>query len=166
VDAFIVFSASYLHLVLLALAVGVFMQADRPTQWNLVKLAVLVFPLCVLAAQLSGSLIASPRPFVVDQVTPLIPAATDNGFPSDHTLLVMAVAAVVFAYQRKAGSVLFVLAAWVGIARILAHVHHPIDVVGSTVIALLITFVCYRFIVRRIPFPALKTKSNPTSRQR
>ena len=78
-----------------------------------------------------GSLIVSPRPFVVDHVPPLIPVATENGFRSDHTLLAMAVADVVFAFRRRAGSVLFALAALVGLGRVAAHVHHPIDVVGS-----------------------------------
>ena len=57
------------------------------------------------------------------------------------------------ANQRKAGSILLLLAAWVGIARVAANVHHPIDVIGSTLIALTTTFLCYRFLVDRIPFP-------------
>lgn len=153
----IIFSASYLYLLVLVLALALFVNLDRPTKWNVVKLAALVFPLCFLAALALGNLIASPRPFVVDQLTPLIPAATDNGFPSDHTLLAMAVADVVFAYRRRAGRVLFVLAALVGIGRVEAHVHHPIDVVGSALIALIVTFVCCRFVVQHIPFPSAAT---------
>jgi len=101
--------------------------------------------------------ISSPRPFVVQPVKPLVPSDTDNGFPSDHTLLSMAVAGVVVAYRRKWGIALLLLAALVGTARVLAHVHHPIDVIGSAVIALTVTFLVYHLVARRI-LPTLATE--------
>ena len=152
-ETLIILSANYLFLLVLALAGVVFLWVDTPTKWQITKLAVFVFPLCFILARLAGGLISSPRPFVVDGLPPLIQAASDNGFPSDHTLLAMAVAAVILAYHRKAGSILLLLAAWVGIARVAANVHHPIDVIGSTLIVLTTTFLCYRFLVNRIPFP-------------
>ncbi len=152
-ETLIILSANYLYLLVLALAGVVFLRVDTPTKWKMAKLALFVFPLCFVIALIAGSLVSSPRPFVVDGLPPLIQAASDNGFPSDHTLLAMAVAAVIFAYHRKAGILLLLLAAWVGIARVVAHVHHPIDVIGSTLIVLTTTFLCYRFLVNRIPFP-------------
>ncbi len=149
----IIFGASYLYLVVLALAAVVFLRADASTKWKMAKLAACAFPLCLIVALLLGHLISSPRPFMVDGLVPLIQSATDNGFPSDHTLLAMAVAAVIFAYNRRAGSLLLVLAACVGLARVAANVHHPIDVIGSTLIALISTWLCYRLVVDRIPYP-------------
>ncbi len=154
-DTIIIFGASYLYLVILVLAGIVFLLVDTNTKWKLIELAVVVFPLCFIVARLSGAVIASPRPFVVDHVTPLIHAAADNGFPSDHTLLSMAAAAIVFAYQRKWGSLLLGLAVLVGVARVLAGAHHFMDVAGSAVIAVSITYLAYRFIVNKIPFDTL-----------
>ncbi len=148
-DTVIIFAASYLYLVVLALGVGAFLLSDTPIKWNIAKLAVVVFPLCFIVAQLLGMVISSPRPFIVDHVTPLIHAATDNGFPSDHTLLAMAIAAIIFAYHRKLGSMLIILAVGVGVGRVLAWVHHPIDVIGSIMIVLTITVFAYRLVMSR-----------------
>src|SRR5438128_2078101 len=148
----VIFGASYLYLVILLIAVAVIiLSATAATRWNLLKLALIVLPVAFVVATGLGLVIASPRPFVVENVAPLIPASTDNGFPSDHTLLAASAAAVVFAYHRKTGAALLVLAAYVGLARVLARVHHPIDVIGSLAIALAITYLAYKFVVDRIP---------------
>ena len=75
------------------------------------------------------------RPFVADNLTPLIPHAPDNGFPSDHMLLGAAIASVVLAYNRTWGIVLWILALLVGLSRVAAGVHHLADIAGSIAIA-------------------------------
>ncbi len=110
------------------------------------KLAVLAFPLSFLFAKLSGAIINSPRPFVIQHIEPLIKASTDNGFPSDHTLLAMTIAAIIFVYNRKAGLFLVTLSLFVGLGRIFANVHHLIDILGSIVIAFLVTFISYKYL--------------------
>lgn len=152
----IVFAASYLYLIILALSVIIFVLVDRSTKIKIVKLAIIVLPLCFIIALLSGTVIASPRPFVVEHIEPLIQSSTDNGFPSDHTLLSMVVAAIIFAYSRKWGSLLLGLAVVVGVARVLAQVHHPIDVIGSIVIASVTTYLVYRFVVEKIHLKILE----------
>jgi undecaprenyl-diphosphatase len=156
----IVFAASYLYLIVIVGAAGVFFLSDTAVKWKLVKLALVVFPLCLLLARILGMVINSPRPFVVDHVIPLIHASSDNGFPSDHTLLAMAVAAIIFVYYRKIGSVFLLLAACVGVARVLAQVHHPLDVFGSTVIAFGVVAFSAQFVVNRFlpQWPYLKQK--------
>jgi undecaprenyl-diphosphatase len=59
----------------------------------------------------------------------------DNGFPSDHTLLATAIAFAIFHFNKKLGLFLFLLAVLVGVARILAGVHHAADIAGSLIIA-------------------------------
>ncbi len=133
----IVFSAAYLYLVIVALAGLAFALANRQDKINLAYLALVALPLAYLIAKLSGLVISSPRPFLLDHIPPMVPATPDNGFPSDHTLLSMTVALLIFAVNRKFGALLIALAAAVGAGRVLAHAHHPIDVIGSTVIALI-----------------------------
>ena len=76
------------------------------------------------------------RPFVVGNYVPLIPHTPDNGFPSDHTLLVSTLAAIGLYWSARLGAMLWVLAVTVAIARVYVGLHHPIDVFGSAVIAL------------------------------
>jgi undecaprenyl-diphosphatase len=88
------------------------------------------------------------RPFVVGHFQPLIAHAADNGFPSDHMLLGAAIASVVFVYNRAWGIALFVLALIVGVARVLAGVHHYVDLAGSIAVAIVAVAVV-EFAIRR-----------------
>jgi undecaprenyl-diphosphatase len=85
------------------------------------------------------------RPFEQLGIAPGASYLPNPGFPSDHALLVFAVVAVVFAATRhkKIGAVLFIGALLVSVGRILAHVHAPIDVIGSFVCVLLASVLWY-----------------------
>lgn len=111
---------------------------------SLIILTLLAFSIDFLLAKLLGFVISSPRPFVTEHVHPLIAHVADNGFPSDHTLLTMTIAAIIFTINKKFGIIMGVLAVIVGTSRILAHIHHPIDVLGAIIIAILsVTFSWY-----------------------
>ena len=94
-------------------------------------------------AFLAGHLYNNPRPFVVDHFTPLIPHNPDNGFPSDHILMISAIAAIVYVFNRRFGLILWVIAVLVAISRVYVGVHHPIDVIGSMIISAVITLLVY-----------------------
>ncbi|HSX28195.1 MAG TPA: phosphatase PAP2 family protein [Candidatus Saccharimonadales bacterium] len=87
--------------------------------------------LSLLLALVGSHFYHNPRPFVVGHFTPLIAHGTDNGFPSDHTLLSAFLAFVAFSYSRKLGASLLFVAVLIGSARMAAGVHHLSDVVGS-----------------------------------
>lgn len=140
-DALVVFCAKYLYLVCIALYFFALWQTEAKRRLDFIVLSVFSFPLSLLVGKLLNHVIQDPRPFVVEHVTPLVAHAPDNGFPSDHTLLTMTIAAVVFAYNKKLGSILFILAALVGLSRVMAKIHHPLDIIGSTLIALVTTTV-------------------------
>jgi undecaprenyl-diphosphatase len=84
-----------------------------------------------VGVKVAGRLWTDPRPFVVDHIVPLISHPADNGFPSDHTALATAVAAVVLLWHRRAGAALLVLAVLIGTARVGAHVHHWPDIIAG-----------------------------------
>lgn len=144
--ALIVFGAQYLYLVILAVAVIFFFTVDAHARRHLFWLAAIVFPVSFIISRLLRLIISNPRPFMVEGVTPLIAHAADNGFPSDHALLSMAVAAVVFTKHRALGLLLAALAVVVGVARVAAKVHHPVDILGSAAIAIVITFTAEWFL--------------------
>jgi membrane-associated phospholipid phosphatase len=134
VDTVIIFLAQDFYLIVLALAVAVLVLRYRRRLLELGGAAVIIGGLAFALAQTGARLIADPRPFLVSGGPPLIASAQDNGFPSDHTLLVATAAAVVTVANPRAGALFWAAAALVGLARVYARVHHLLDVAGSLVI--------------------------------
>ncbi len=91
--------------------------------------------LAEVLAVIAGHLYYDTRPFVTEHVTPLIAHAADNGFPSDHALLASFLGFTVLRFSKRTGTALLVIAVLIGWARVAAHIHHPLDIVGSFVIA-------------------------------
>ena len=112
------------------------------------RLSLISFPLTYILAKIAGYIIYDPRPFVVEHIKPLIAHAADNGFPSDHTLLTSVIASVIFAYNKKLGMVLFAISIAIGSARVLAGIHHPLDIVGAMVISIVAVYVSWTLIQR------------------
>ena len=97
----IIFSANYLYFFVIGIAVLSLLILDNSAKKNIIKLALLTLPASFIIAKVLNAIFYNPRPFVVEHVQPLIQHATDNGFPSDHTLLTMTVAAIVFVYHKR-----------------------------------------------------------------
>ena len=101
--------------------------------------------MALLANAVLGRLWYHPRPFVdhPKQTLLLVHHGADNSFPSDHTAVAFAAAVAVLVFHRRLGALLALLAAGVGLDRILVGVHYPIDVVAGalagTAAALLVT---------------------------
>ena len=139
----IVLCAKYLFVASVAIYLAYAAHLWQKTPEKLKKFIFLSlgsFGLAYLVAKITGHFFYNPRPFVVDHLAPLIAHAANNGFPSDHMLLTMAIASVVYLYSKKWGIVLVLVAVVVGAARVLARVHHVEDIVGSAVIALFSTY--------------------------
>ena len=108
--------------------------------------ALIALPVAFVLGRMASFLISSPRPFVVENIQPLIAHIPDNGFPSEHTLLTATIAALVYIEHKGLGIVLGLLALCVGFARVRAKVHHGIDIVGSVFIASLAVFIVFRLV--------------------
>lgn len=150
-NLFIILAAKYLFLVsiiVFLLYLVYLWNKKRATCFSMLKLSVIYLPITLLIAKISSKLISDPRPFVVEHIKPLIVHIADNGFPSDHMLLTMTLASIVFIYNRKLGIALTIIAIGVGTARVLAKVHHVEDIIGSTAIAVVIAGIVY-FIGKR-----------------
>jgi undecaprenyl-diphosphatase len=93
--------------------------------------------LALFFSTIASHLYYDTRPFVTEHVVPIIAHAADNGFPSDHTLLTAFLGFTMYLHSRVVGGVLLLIALLVGFARVAAHIHRPIDIVGSFVIAAL-----------------------------
>lgn len=145
-DTIIIFSAKYLYLVVVAVAVMYIALQSRSTQKQILLFAILALPFAYILAKVGSFLYNDPRPFVVEHFTPLIAHSPDNGFPSDHTLLTAAISSVLYPSSRYISVVLWVLTLATGVSRVAAGVHHPIDIAGSMAIAVIAAYTTYLFL--------------------
>lgn len=88
------------------------------------------------------------QPYVVKHFVPLIEHRADNSFPSDHTVIALTVAASIFLYNKKLGTALGILGLLIGVSRVLAGLHWPVDILASFVIAIFCALVVYLLIWR------------------
>ena len=51
--------------------------------------------------------------------------------------MAVALAMTVYFYRKQLGIITFILAALVGVGRVAAHVHSPIDILGGAILGLL-----------------------------
>lgn len=155
-SALVIFTGKYLIFIIGLIAIIATLFSEKTVRNNIIILAIISFLLALAIAFVSGSLYYDPRPFVIDHFIPLIPHSPDNGFPSDHTLFGMVAAATVFIYHRKTGILLGILTILVGIARVIAGIHHPIDIIGGVLIAVAATSVAWAMLkVLSRKFPKL-----------
>ncbi len=134
-----IFGAKYLFILSLIIGAVYFLWQPRSVQIQMLKLSAVSLPLIYIASLLAGFLYYDPRPFVIGHFIPLIPHFADNGFPSDHALLVAAVAIIVTLFNKRVGVLLWVIAVLVAVSRVSVGVHHFIDVFASMIICVAIT---------------------------
>lgn len=143
-DTLIIVCAKYL--IVAPVALTLFALYRVPAHMRIRRAAILFAALALtyVLGTLVGHFYFDPRPFVVQNAVPLIPHAADNGFPSDHTLLAAGLASAALYFDRRIALWLFALAVIIGAARVLALIHHPTDIIGSMVIALIAAWVVER----------------------
>ena len=142
-DLLIIFTANYLIYLLAIVWFASLMLIPKAKRKISFIFIVVAFVLAVIGDKILGMLYNNPRPFVVDNVMPLVKHASDNGFPSGHTLFAMMFATTARSYNRKLGLILAILAVIVGGSRVLAHVHHTLDILGSILLAIGATYLAW-----------------------
>lgn len=127
-------------LVLLALY-ELFFKVESKRRYEIYSRVLMAGLMSYVAAKILG-LIYQPeqlRPFELLGVNPGAAYLNNPGFPSDHTLFAMfLVLAVWYALRRRSITIIMLtMALLVGVGRILALVHTPLDVVGGMAVACL-----------------------------
>ena len=145
-DTFFIYTANYLFVAPILILGAYFLTRTWPAQKRMALFAIPAGLLTYLLGLIGNVLYYDPRPFVVGHFTPLIRHAANNGFPSDHTLLVAALAAVGMYWNKWLGIALWAIAILVAISRVYVGVHHPIDVLASITFALVAVPAWHAFI--------------------
>lgn len=142
-NTIITLGAEYFYIPVALVALYFLWTEGKIKRKSIIIFAIISLPLTLAIARVAGHFYYDPRPFMVGNFTPLVPHAADNGFPSDHALLVSAIAALVFVFNRKNGIIMGILALLVGYFRVASGVHHWIDIAGSFLISAFTAAIVY-----------------------
>jgi len=92
------------------------------------------------------NIVMAPRPFLryPDEVNKLFDYGGFNSFPSGHATLFMALGVMISLHHKRAGYVFIFLAIIIGIARVTAGVHFPIDILIGWFIGGFVSLLVYK----------------------
>jgi len=147
-DIITIFLATKLHVVIILIVLVAIVFASGFARLRTLVLSAVALPIIFVSSRIASYFFENPRPFFEHDFVPLVAHAADNGFPSDHALLVFALASVTFTFNRPVGIGLFILSTLVGVGRVLVGVHHTIDIFGSVIIT--VSIVCISQIVIKL----------------
>jgi undecaprenyl-diphosphatase len=156
----VIIIAKYFILISLALSLYVWLKLDTPQKKRYLLLAIVGGILTLILAKLGSKLYYDPRPFIEGHFTPYFAHGNDNGFPSDHTLFTSFLAVLALYFNRKIGIILFGIAGLVGISRVIAGVHHSLDIIGSIVFAICGFYIAL-WIVNKVTKPKGRVRNAP-----
>ncbi|MFA6077272.1 MAG: phosphatase PAP2 family protein [Candidatus Paceibacterota bacterium] len=156
-DKFIIFTAVYFPFAVVFLAgifiimhhevfrsrepFKVFMQKKK----EILEVFLSAFSAYFLAVILK-LLIHTPRPFLaLTNVKALFPE-TGFAFPSGHAAFFAALSISIFFSHKKAGYLFMFFAFLIGLARIMAGVHFPIDILGGFILGALVSYLVAYFV--------------------
>lgn len=129
-DDLMVFGSAYL-IYLVILFVFILSLKGGIKEKKACLLILLGLPVAVLLIKGIHLFFYESRPFVAFQFSPLVAEKIDASFPSRHAT-VSTVIAFSFAYFKSKWAVLLTaVALWIGISRIYAGVHYPLDIIGG-----------------------------------
>lgn len=139
-DSLIVFCAKYI-IFFVPLLWLITWYRQSPQKRKSIFIVSAVSGLVALAlAVIASKLYYDPRPFTHGNIKALFPHGPDNGFPSDHSWVAMTIAVVTYLYNRQLGYWALALTLIIGISRVAAHVHSPIDIIGGFAIGIIAAY--------------------------
>ncbi len=155
-DNLIVFLATtFGYLVILGTIIFLIVHRDMKLEKG--SLASLIFRIREIAVFFASGLVgwllveffkaafSHPRPFIVfSEISPLFIHGGTDSFPSGHATFFASLATSIFLYHKKAGYILFACALLVGLARIIAGVHFPLDIIAGYILGIVMAILFNR----------------------
>lgn len=145
-NSLIIFCAQYLPYILVAVFLLILIFSKETLREKIkffIFTAISVFLSRVVITEIIRYFYYVPRPFVNNDIVPLISHEATGSFPSGHAAFFFALAMAVYYFNRKWGVIFFVSAILMGLARIIAGVHWPIDILAGAIIGILSAIILY-----------------------
>ncbi len=149
INLFFSFCAQYLIFIFLILVILIWFY-KKPISEKLDNKR--IFMLSVLSSIVSwlvidkilGFIYYEPRPFVrFHNIHLLFHYIANNSFPSDHSAVTMALASIIFIYNKKIGAFLIFLSVLIGFSRVFSGVHYPDDIIVGFLSGILSAYIIY-----------------------
>jgi undecaprenyl-diphosphatase len=159
VNLFINFLATYL--IFFFPCVGIYFFLKNKNRGLILKMLV-AFLLERILEFVIKTAYYTPRPYVTNHLPTYVTILpTDSSFPSGHTMLAFALSTIIFLHfkNKKLGVIAFLVAILVGLGRILANVHYPIDVISGLILGVTIGVICDKI-------KLYDKRNNPSSRRK
>ena len=137
-EQLVTLASVYLGWAIIAIILIIFLRRQREQPIAITELifATSTAGVAWLAAQLIKWWWPAARPFAeLTDITPLI-SASGNAFPSGHAAFFFALALAVYVVDRKFGQWLIFGATIISLARIMAGIHWPLDILGGLALAI------------------------------
>lgn len=152
-DTIIIFLAQFFGYLLLAVFFYFFLKNDWKDKYLrkkifLISLLSVVFSRLVFT-EIMRFFYHHNRPFIGNSINQLLFHETNYSFPSGHAAFYFALAFSVFLFDKKWGGIFLIGAALISVARIIAGVHWPLDILGGLIFAILSVFLS-RFLVKKL----------------
>jgi membrane-associated phospholipid phosphatase len=126
---------------------------------NLIIKGVIIFGIpagiAIVISESISAIYVRQRPFIADpNVTLLVPHTADGGMPSHHIVFMVALVTSIFFYRKSFAMLLAALTLVTGIARVVAGIHYPSDILVGAILGVVIVYL-YRWFVpaRSLSFP-------------
>lgn len=163
-DWLVVFFAKYLVYVLAALFLGCLLKGkywkQQALYFSLATLGIIVAR--GILTPIIGVLLSTPRPFRALGIEPLFVVNDATSFPSGHMAFLTPLAATLWFLNKKWSAWFSVASVFVGVARITAGVHWPLDIVGGILVGIAGFGVAY--LVVRKPLLAVRSTGDRGAR--
>lgn len=138
-DSLVIFIGQYLAYWLVAgLLVFLIFGKDKKKEFKMLIFSILsVFLSRIVITEIIRYFYFIPRPFVNNDVFQLIFYETSGSFPSGHAAFFFALATTIFFFHKKWSILFFTGAVLIGVSRIIAGIHWPIDILSGAIIGIL-----------------------------
>jgi membrane-associated phospholipid phosphatase len=110
-------------------------------------IVILAFPLgiAIVVSESISAIYVRQRPFVADsKVHLLVPHSADGGMPSHHIVFMAALVATIFYYDKRSATFFAILTLITGVARVVAGIHYPSDIIVGALIGVAIVYLYHR----------------------
>lgn len=141
-DSLIVFFGQYLAYIL---AVIFLLIVFKNKNWRMLIIgAISVFLSRFVITEIIRHFYFVSRPFLNPAVHQLIFHETSGSFPSGHAAIFFALAMALYFFYKRWSILFFVFAILMGIARIIAGIHWPLDILGGAIIGIFSAYFVYK----------------------